>query len=91
MKPDYHSDDFSTARPYDQMTAQTAYELDCSFRPTYHDGTPRKTWEQLGDLERSTWGKASEYRTELTPAGEQAVIPGCEMDAAPGKRQLDLF
>lgn len=31
------------------------------------------------------------YRTELTPAGEQAVIPGCERNFAPGKRQLDLF
>lgn len=31
------------------------------------------------------------YRTELTPAGEQTVIPGCERDAAPGVRQLSLF
>ena len=31
------------------------------------------------------------YRTELTPAGEQAVIPGCEIDAAPSVRQLSLF
>lgn len=31
------------------------------------------------------------YRTELTPAGEQTVIPGCERNFAPGKRQLDLF
>lgn len=29
--------------------------------------------------------------TELTPAGEQAVIPGCERNASPGARQLDLF
>ena len=31
------------------------------------------------------------FRTELTPAGEQTVIPGCERNFAPGKRQLDLF
>jgi hypothetical protein len=31
------------------------------------------------------------YRSELTPIGEQLVIPGCEQNAAPGKRQLDLF
>lgn len=34
---------------------------------------------------------AKTYRTELTPAGEQTVIPGCEIDAAPSVRQLSLF
>jgi hypothetical protein len=36
-------------------------------------------------------GATTVYRTELTPAGEQMVIPGCERDAAPGVRQLSLF
>lgn len=31
------------------------------------------------------------YPTELTPAGEQAVIPGCERNASPRAKQLDLF
>lgn len=31
------------------------------------------------------------YRTELTAAGEQAVIPGCEKNESPKVRQLDLF
>lgn len=31
------------------------------------------------------------FRTELTPAGEQMVIPGCEQDAAPSVRQMNLF
>ena len=31
------------------------------------------------------------YRTELTSSGEQSVIPGCERDASPKARQLDLF
>lgn len=31
------------------------------------------------------------YPVELTPAGEQTVIPGCERNAAPGLKQLDLF
>jgi hypothetical protein len=35
--------------------------------------------------------KAEGYAIELTPAGEQAVIPGCERNASPGVRQLDLF
>lgn len=86
---DHHSDDFSTARIEDAPSAQEAYEIDLMFRPNYHDGTPRKTWDQLGELERSTW--ASPYRTDLTPAGEQTVIPGCEVDASPSVKQLKLF
>lgn len=31
------------------------------------------------------------YNTELTPEGEQTVIPGCEKNLAPGTKQLDLF
>lgn len=31
------------------------------------------------------------YRHELTPAGEQAVIPGCERNLSPKAKQLDLF
>ena len=31
------------------------YEADLVRRPLYHDGTPRKTWDQLGELERWWW------------------------------------
>lgn len=31
------------------------------------------------------------YHTELTQTGEQLVIPGCERNLAPAKKQLDLF
>ena len=32
------------------------------------------------------------YRTEMTPAGEQCVIPGCELNNfKPVRSQLDLF
>lgn len=31
------------------------------------------------------------YRTELTPEGEQLVIPGCERNYSPKAKQLDLF
>jgi len=31
------------------MTGKEAYELDCARQPNYHDGTKRKTWEQLPD------------------------------------------
>jgi len=31
------------------------------------------------------------FRSELTPAGEQYIIPGCEIDRAPATKQLNLF
>lgn len=33
------------------------YEADCARIPTYHDGTRRRTWAQLGQLERYSWGR----------------------------------
>jgi hypothetical protein len=33
------------------------YEADVRNRPTYHDGTPRKTWEQLGEVEQWSWNR----------------------------------
>lgn len=71
-----------------------AYLQDTRACPTYHDGTPRKDWHDLSQAERETWIKnptPRTYRTELTPAGEQAVIPGCERNASPRAVQLDLF
>jgi len=38
------------------------------------------------------WERAKELKTELTPAGEQYVVPGCERDPARAKsKQLDLW
>ncbi len=39
------------------MTGREAYQADVQRRPTYEDGTPRKTWGQLGQAERWTWDK----------------------------------
>ena len=39
---------------------------------------------------RMAW-ESARFQSELTPAGEQLVIPGCEKHLAPGARQLDLF
>lgn len=36
---------------------QLAYEADVALRPTYDKGEPRKLWDALGPLERSTWEK----------------------------------
>jgi len=51
------------------------------------DGTGRRVCVACGTY----GGEQVTYRTELTPAGEQMVIPGCERNAAPTVRQLDLF
>lgn len=32
-----------------------AYERDVKYQPTYHDGTPRKTWLQLCEVARWSW------------------------------------
>jgi hypothetical protein len=34
---------------------QIDYEADVLRRPTYHDGTPRKTWDELSDIARYSW------------------------------------
>lgn len=77
-----------------RFPAVEAYNADVRACPTYHDGTPRKQWHELGDVERESWIKnptPREYRSELTPEGEQLVIPGCERKATPKARQLGLW
>lgn len=34
---------------------RAAYESDVAARPTYQDGTPRKTWDQLDNVARYSW------------------------------------
>jgi hypothetical protein len=38
---------------------QLDYERDVARRPTYHDGRPRATWDELSDIARWSWEKAS--------------------------------
>lgn len=75
------------------FAAQMAYGKDLTARPTYHDGTPRKRWHELGEVERESWIKnpTPRFPSELTPEGEQTVIPGCERNLSPKATQLDLF
>jgi hypothetical protein len=42
-----------------EAEGRRAYEADVQRAPLYHDGTPRKTWEQLGDAERWSWARRS--------------------------------
>lgn len=37
------------------LRGQRAYEASIAAAPLYHDGTPRKAWGQLGDVERWSW------------------------------------
>lgn len=34
---------------------QIAYEAELKARPTYDDGSPRRTWEQLGPIAQWSW------------------------------------
>lgn len=65
---------------------QIAYEADCAAKPSYHDGKARTPWEKIGRMAQESWNKNPTPRNwkapicsvELTPIGEQYVIPGCE-------------
>ncbi|GLR55162.1 hypothetical protein KYK30_31920 [Shinella yambaruensis] len=37
------------------LRGRVAYEASIAAAPLYHDGTPRKPWDQLGDVERWSW------------------------------------
>ncbi len=51
----------------EKTVAQIKYEKDLLEKPFYHDGSPRKTWAELGSAERSTWGKSETPKTAHTP------------------------
>lgn len=51
----------------------------------------RDAREQWARMRRDQEKRNASYRAELTPEGEQSVIPGCERNASPKARQLDLF
>jgi hypothetical protein len=38
-----------------KTSGQLAYEMDLAKTPLYHDGGKRRTWEQLGEIERWSW------------------------------------
>lgn len=50
---DYAAD--SLIRQDPGLRGRAAYEASCAAVPNYHDGTPRKTWQQLGQVERWSW------------------------------------
>lgn len=34
---------------------QVAYEASLVQHPTYHNGSPRRTWDELNEISRSSW------------------------------------
>lgn len=47
----------------------TAYAADLAKRPTYHDGTPRKTWEQLCPIAQWSWSRPDSYLAKYGHTG----------------------
>lgn len=39
------------------LRGREAYEADVKLNPAYPDGTSRKSWDQLGEVERWSWSK----------------------------------
>lgn len=37
------------------MTAREAYEADVAAHPTYCDGKPRASWNEIGEAARAAW------------------------------------
>ena len=52
--------------PREQTPGETAYCQVLASAPLYHDGTPRKTWEQLPQYIRASWERV-ERRRAPTP------------------------
>lgn len=46
---------------------QKAYEEDCRRQPRYEDGTLRKSWSELGEVERWSWNRNPTPRTHSEP------------------------
>ncbi len=41
--------------PTSHTPGRIAYEADIRAQPLYHDGTPRRTWNQLPDYAQWSW------------------------------------
>lgn len=60
----------------------TAYEADLRQQPRYHDGTSRRTWEQLSDFAKWSWERNPTPRTYRTlPCGCTTAGDMCEVHA----------
>jgi hypothetical protein len=51
------------------MTGQQAYETDVKGHPNYHDGLPRRTWQQIGKAAQASWNQNPTPREYSTTGG----------------------
>ncbi len=72
-----------------RAAAKTRYEC-VSDRETFVRGAIAAA-RQAARRETRMELAAAGFRYELTPSGEQAVIPGCERDRDPSIIQMELF
>jgi hypothetical protein len=54
------------------MTGQQAYEDNVRRRPYYHNGDPRRSWDQLDEVTQWSWNKNPTPR-EHAACGERAT------------------
>jgi len=53
------------------LRGRAAYAASLAAQPTYHDGTPRKTWEQLGEVEQWSWSRTFTPSPPMELVGSQ--------------------
>jgi hypothetical protein len=46
---------------------QIAYEAELDAKPLYHDGTPRRPWEQIDDVCKLSWERNPTPRRTKAP------------------------
>lgn len=64
------------------LRGRRAYEASLAAAPLYQDGTPRKTWDQLGDVERWSWERQVTTKSSGTNADPcRAPLCDCSMGA----------
>lgn len=56
-----------------KLYGKAAYDADIASRPTYHDGTPRKPWEDLCPVARQSWNK-KDKTNPMTKKQELEII-----------------
>ena len=56
----------------EQPTGRTLYDRDVARRPNYHDGTPRKQWDELSDIARWSWNRP---QTRFPDAPDDLNLP----------------
>lgn len=59
-----------------RSAGELAYLEDCRRQPAYHDGTPRKSWDELPDYVRDTWGR------NPTPRRSEVCVLVAESDGS---------